>query len=378
MGLIQAAYRGLQDGRNAIRYFRKNAAEDGNTFGVDTDKIIAFGLGTGGYLVLGMAGLSHYNEIVTTTNEPGKFLLDTNGDGTVETPMVVEAFHGDINGEVLTVVPMDGFGLMAGDTTNYPNCPGFSSDFNLCVNIGGALGDISWLSDNEIPIISIQSAFDFFAPYEDAVLIVPTTGDPIVQVQGAALIGAAQEEAGNNQIWKDANFDDPYTMKAIENSAIAGHPYYEGTFPIVKAPNSSGLDEGVIINWWDPDAPSPADGPGMGIPWNQLPHPSGGTYHEQGLITNEGMSAEKARTNIDTIFGYVLPRACVALDLPCASLYISSTEKILEDVNIQLSPNPATDVVFIKTGDKAVKEALLYDINGRLLHTFRGIDHKSI
>lgn len=369
LGLIQAAYRGLQDGRNAIRYFRHNVAEAGNTYGVDTDKITVFGTGTGGYLVLGMVGLSQYSEIVTTTHGEGKFLLDTNGDGIPETPMVVEAYHADINGENLTVVPDDAFGFPAGDTTNYSNFAGYSSDFNLSVNVGGALGDISWLSDNTIPTISIQSAFDFFAPYEDAVLIVPTTGDPIVRVQGAKLIGEAQTNNGANSIWDGIAFDDPYTAKAIENSAIAGHPYYEGVFPIVKDPNSIGLDEGVVIDWWDPNAPSPPEGQGMGIPWNQLPHPEGGTFHDQGLALNEGMSAEKARTNIDTIFGYVIPRMVIALDL------MVGTENILENVDIQIAPNPAADIVRISTGDRIVEDAQVFDLNGRLLHTFNGIRH---
>ena len=57
LGLIQAAYRGLQDGRNAIRYFRSDAAGS-NEWNIDSERITAFGVGTGGYLVLGMVGLS--------------------------------------------------------------------------------------------------------------------------------------------------------------------------------------------------------------------------------------------------------------------------------------------------------------------------------
>ncbi len=379
LGLIQAAYRGLQDGRNAIRYFRHTVANEGNPYGIDDTKIACLGTGTGGYLVLGMAGLSDYNEILTTTNGPGKFLLDTNGDNVPETPMVIPPFHGDINGEVLTVTPADGssvpFGLPPGDTTNYVNYAGFSNDFNLCINIGGALGDISWLNDQTVPIISIQSAFDQFAPYDDAVLIVPNTGDPIVQVQGAQQIGMTQEGSGINQAWKDAMFDDPITQLAMANSAIAGHPYYEGTFPYVQAPNSLGIDEGIVIDWWDPAAPSPADGQGMGIPWNQLPHPSGGTFHDQGLVLNEGMSAEKARANIDTCMQYILPRALVTLDpaMPVSS----STEDILDAAvtNLQLAPNPTFDRVMLTSSFETPMLGIeLYDMSGRLLVTFENLD----
>ena len=375
LGLIQAAYRGLQDGRNAIRYFRSDAAGT-NDWGIDTERITAFGVGTGGYLVLGMVGLSQYGEIVQTTNGPGKFLLDTNQDGVVETPMIIEAFHGDINGEVLTVTPLDGssvgFGLPPGDTTNYSNYAGFSSDFNLCVNVGGALGDISWLNDNTTPILSVQSPFDMFAPYDDAVLIVPTTGDPIVQVQGALAIGVAQEASGVNQLWKNATFNDAITQAAVDNSATAGHPYYEGTFPFIRPPNTLGLDEGVVMNWWDPAAISR-----VGLPWNALPYPTGGTFHDQGLILNEGMSAEKSRANLDDVLGYILPRACVALDLPCAANFTSAVEELLENSFVKVYPNPISNVANVTTGDKNIVDILVYDIKGQLVRAERNINRNN-
>ncbi|MDB4439141.1 T9SS type A sorting domain-containing protein, partial [bacterium] len=306
----------------------------------------------------------------------GKFLLDTNGDGVVETPMIIEAFHGDINGEVETVTPLDGssvgFGLPPGDTTNYSNYAGFSNDFNLCVNVGGAVGDISWLNDNTTPILSVQSPFDMFAPYDDAVLIVPTTGDPIVQVQGAQAIGATQEAAGLNSIWKNATFNDAITQVAIDNSATAGHPYYEGVFPFIRPANSLGLDEGVVMNWWDPAAISP-----IGLPWNVLPYPTGGTFHEQGLILNENMSAAKSRANLDDILGYILPRACVALDLPCAANFTSAVEELLDNSFVNVFPNPISNVANVTTGDKNMVDILVYDIKGQLVRAERNINRNN-
>lgn len=373
LGLIQAAYRGLQDGRNAVRYFRADAMTD-NNFRVDTDRISVFGVGTGGYLTLELATLDQYTEIITTTNSQGKFLLDTNGDGAPETPMVIEAFHGDINGEVLTVTPPDGssvpFGLPPGDTTNYSNIAGVSSDVALCINIGGALGDISWIDENTPPIISVQSPFDLFAPYDDAVLIVPTTQDPIVRVQGAQSIGEVQEATGANQMWKDAVFDDTVTQTATANSAVAGHAYYEGTFPFVRPLNSNGLPEGVVIDWWDPEAISPE-----GIPWNQLPHPSGGTFHEQGLVLNENMSAEKARANLDECMAYILPRACVALELPCSANFTSNTEELLDESFVRISPNPMNSVSLVETGDKMIREIFIYNMSGQLMRRHSNIDN---
>ena len=47
--LMRAAYRGIQDVKAAIRYFRMDY-ENGNTYGIDTSKIIICGQGTGGWI----------------------------------------------------------------------------------------------------------------------------------------------------------------------------------------------------------------------------------------------------------------------------------------------------------------------------------------
>ena len=284
--------------------------------------------------------------------------------------MVVPLYHGDIEGKNLTIAPDAAFGFPGGDTSNYVNYPGISSEYQLSMNVGGALGDISWLDDNAPPMITVQSAFDFFAPYEDAVLIVPTTGDPIVQVQGGLVIAAEQDALGGNQVFLDANIDDDFTATAIGNSANADHPYYEALYPYTRPVNSNGVDEGVVVEWWDPGAPAP--GAGMGIPWNMLPHPAGGTFHEQGLILNEGMSAEKARVNIDTIMGYYAPRAVAAMGLE-----VVSTQELEEQmVALTLAPNPVgNEVLLTSAPDYPMQSVVLFAQNGQVLRTFNNLNN---
>jgi len=377
LGLIQAAYRGLQDGRNAVRYMRANA----DMYGIDDSKIAMWGNGTGGYLVLGTAALNDYLEIVTTTNGPGKFLLDIDGDGVPETPMVVPQYHGDIEGKVLTVAPDGSFGMPAGDTTNYVNFPDVSSDYALTINIGGALGDISWIDENTGPIISVQSAFDQFAPYDDAVLIVPTTGDPIVQVQGGIAIARKQNELGNNDVFANGIYDDPITQLAKDNSAEAGHDYEEGLFPWIKPANSNGFDEGVIINWWDPNGLVTflSDMGPVTAPINMIPHPLGGTFHDNGLILNEGMSAEKARANIADIMSYVIPRTCLALALPECDYLFTNTEDVLEDDSfLKISPNPVSDNMRIESSEELIQTVEIYNTNGQLVFKNSNVNAASL
>ena len=148
VGYVQAIYRGIQDGRTAIRYFKKNYAENGNEYQIDPNRITVWGNGSGGSIALNMVALSHIDDFAMTTNGPGKFLVDTDGDGMPDMPMVLEEVHGDIEGKNLTVAPFGFFGIEAGDTTNYNNHLDYQSDFQLSVNVSGSVADISWLNDN--------------------------------------------------------------------------------------------------------------------------------------------------------------------------------------------------------------------------------------
>lgn len=394
LGLIQAAYRGIQDGRNAIRYFRSDADINGNQYGIDPNKIVAWGNGTGGYVTLGLAALDEYIEIPTSANGTGKFLLDVidaatgmpGMDGIPETPMVVPAYHGDINGENLTIAPNNAFGLPAGDTTNYPNHVGYSSDINMVVNIGGALGDISWLDENTPPIVTVQSAFDIFAPYEDGVLVVPTTGDDIVRVQGGLSIHRNQDTLGNNTVFDDADFStnawaSDVSATAEANSATAGHEYIKSLYPITNAPNSSGIDEGTIIEWWDPNALSPpVEGFPNGVPWNVLPHPAGGSFHDQGLILNENMSPEKSIGNITNYMNFITPRMCVALDLPCKALFIDTDVKdeVLNADIMSISPNPAQTSINIVAKGERIESIAIFAMDGKLMAQKKNLNTESV
>ena len=62
-GIINAAYKGVQDVSACIRYFKENVAIYGNTFGVDTTKIAVGGNGTGGYISSAFASLDRQSEI---------------------------------------------------------------------------------------------------------------------------------------------------------------------------------------------------------------------------------------------------------------------------------------------------------------------------
>ena len=48
--LVKAVWRGVHDGRAAVRYFRQSVEEDGNPWGIDPDRIYMGGVSAGGFL----------------------------------------------------------------------------------------------------------------------------------------------------------------------------------------------------------------------------------------------------------------------------------------------------------------------------------------
>lgn len=353
-GLIQAAYRGIQDTRTCIRYFKKDYASNNNSYGVDTSRITVFGQGTGGYISLGTATIDNYSQLVLP-----KF-IDANGF-----PMIIQSIHGDIYGTNYGIVPPLGTPL-DGDTLSIPNHVGYSSDFQLCVNVGGALGDTSWLTAGDPAMISFQTIKDPFAPYMEDILIVPTTGDLIVEVQGSYLVQQKANALGNNDVMKSAFYNDGYTDAA--NMLNDGQ---EGLFPIFLPTQSNSREQGAPWEWWE------------SAYWSNIPHPSCPTgaplsacnFDVINRLNNLDMSKAKAMTYIDSIMGYFAPRACAVLDLPCSTV---STEPILAPASVQLmvAPNPALESVRFtaKSGEK-ILSIELYDINGRLIQNHTSINN---
>ena len=95
--LLQAAYRGIQDAKAMVRYMRMTE-DNGNPHGINPDKIILGGQGTGGYLSLGYA----------TLNDPGVELMlpkFINFNTATPTPYVFPPFFGNPDGTDSTYLP---------------------------------------------------------------------------------------------------------------------------------------------------------------------------------------------------------------------------------------------------------------------------------
>lgn len=343
--LINAAYRGVQDARTAVRYFRMDAAEMGNTYGIDPEKIAMFGDGTGGYVTLASATLQDYNDIIL--NNAGEaitsFWYDP-GDGSF-IPMVIEAINGDPEAKQDGFAP-DGTQLCIG---HYPD---YSSEFNFQMNTGGALGSAEWLDSGDVPMVSFHCPHDQFAPYTTGVVVVPTTNEPVIEATGAydfhTLINS-QAAPNNNDVFQSLNLSDDISLAA--NALNDG---MDGLYPVlnnyVDGAPSEPFDSSPW-QWWDVAVTQAVDSA------------NGSNIAGNGLMMNPTMGAEEALPWLDIIQGYTAPRMAAALGLTEPANQVNEVE---DGASFQIYPNPTNGVTTI-VFDRAASHCSLYGLDGRMV-----------
>ncbi|MFN6177289.1 MAG: T9SS type A sorting domain-containing protein [Flavobacteriales bacterium] len=339
--LLNAIYRAVHDVRQCTRTLKADA----NTYRIDPDKVIVIGEGTGGYISLANATLDEGAELFIEKFRPDPFnpnvsYVDTNLVGN-----------------------LDGFN---GQLTLYrPN--GQNHDAQFCVNMGGALADTSWLAPGDAPMVAFHTVFDPFAPFTEGIVIVPTTGGPVVPVQGSNLFMQLVNTYGNNSSFDNLPSNNPFTNRAralygttqthAANSVLI-NTGTEGLFPMVRplwpAPAQ---EEASPWQWWDPNSAIAQTEVAPGI-----------TAHMASLSSNPDMSPTKGRTYIDTVMGYMNPRIVCALQLgPCSLVGIDEASAIAQGV--ELYPNPASDRFTVTSAEAIIQRYEIYDINGRLVRT---------
>ncbi len=328
--LVQAIYRGVQDARTCTRYFRKTVAEEGNPYGICPDKITLAGEGMGGgFIALATSLTGGYPDWLI----PDLWGSDIDGDGLPD-PIISPTVLGDPYGETTT-----GFNPFNGDTLAVPNHPGFDSDVQLCINLGGAVPDTTWIDTGDPPVISFHVPNDPFVPYI-AENIVVHPGNLVMELKGSYRISQKASLTGINQVFTDANIQDEFTAAADTNN-----DGFEGLFPFLRPDGTYPFDPGSVAYenapwaWWDSAywaaVPSPFCG---AFPFPQC------NFHEINAINNNDMSAEKGRTYTDSIIGYFAPRAYVALGLGNAC-FTASKDTAAGHPALEFFPNPTSGAV---------------------------------
>jgi hypothetical protein len=335
--LMKAAYRGIQDVKSAIRFFRKSY-EEGNPYGIDTSRIIICGQGTGGWIATCLNSVDKVSEL-----QLPKFLA---GDGT---PLIDTAVLGD----------WDGFGGV--DTINISNHPGYSSEHDMVLNMGGAIGDISWLNAGDKPIAAVHGNLDAVATFTTGNLSVSSV-NIVSDISGSHDVIKKANMLGNNS--SISNLFDPYSVAAKQAySALVGSMDFGGA---------------VINETHDNLFPFNTGNPGEGAPWDYwdsatvvylataqgLPDSVGVQAHLSGLQTNPDMSQEKALAYIDSTVNFFCPRMVNALMLPGNNVGID-----LNDVVFNTYPNPTTDFISFNSSN-SISEISIFDNNGKVVRRY--------
>ena len=347
--LLNAVYRSVQDVKNCVRFLRNDAATT-NTFKVDPNKIVVGGFGSGGYTALAVATLNKVSEI--TLNK----FIDFNTLPLTPFPYVDQSVSGNFDGTNVTTL-----------NNPTPSYSTFSSTVNLVFNIGGALGDTTWLEAGETPIISMQTSKDPFAPYKTGNVIVPTTGEFVVEASGSYEIAKRQKKLDANAIFNKLVFSDVYTTKANANSAgiPALYPFITpaptGSLNCMGAGTAPQIEQGSPWDWWN-EAVFIAS-------YNAYSSTTNGAIVNCLKKTdNPDMSATKGRLYIDTIQGFLTPRIACVLGLVSTCQYVGVNENTADASNISIYPNPtSSDINFTISGGKTISTVKLFDATGRLV-----------
>lgn len=342
--LLNAIYRAIHDVRQCVRNLKANAA----TYGIDPDKIVVYGEGTGGYIALANATLDRPAELFIEKFRPDPFNASVSYIDTTQ------------------VGNLSGFN---GNLALYrPN--GQSHETHFCVNTGGALADSTWLEAGDVPMVAFHTVFDPFAPFSNGIVIVPTTGGPVVPVSGSNVFMEFVNEYGNNSSFATLPDGDPFTDRARAlygstqthgSNNVTINTNVEGLFPMVRPQwPAPALEEASPWQWWDPNSAA-----AQAV---VSPGPPPITAHVASLASNPDMSAAKGRAYIDTIQGYLNPRIVCALQLgPCSLVGIDEDSEVAQGVDV--FPNPATDRATFTSTNSAILTYEVYDVNGRLVRT---------
>ena len=354
--LLQAAYRGIQDAKAMVRYMRMTEA-NGNPYGIDESKIVLGGQGTGAYISLGYATLNDESELYLP-----KF-LDFSVDPANPTPYVYPPVFGNIDGTDSTYAPIYDtdttsvtYGQIIGQMPfNIPNNIGYSNDVSMVFNLGGALADISWLEAGDVPMVSFHCEKDPYGPIDTGDVIVPTTGDFVVEVMGSRTLQITQSMYNNNPYGAWSWISDDYTTAANTNNGGYDGLYVFKTPAPSTTPNAfNELEEeqGSPWDWWDNTTYD-----AMFTGYHGTPAGYGGA---NSILGNPNMSAANGNLYLDTVQGYLNPRMYLTLALGTA---LSVNELVAQTTEIY--PNPANNVLNIVSYTVGINSISIFNLNGQ-------------
>jgi acetyl esterase/lipase len=352
--LLQAVYRAVHDTQTAVRFLKALSS----SYGIDPTKINLIGQGSGGYVAQAYTTLNDYvTEIAGLT----KFI-----DSNTGFPFVIEARDGDLEGGPGFLRLIDPLAALV------PN-----KDVCMSANMGGALADSTWLEAGDPPMVAFHCLRDPYAPFDHGMVVVPTTNENVVEVDGGNVFIRKANEFGNNDAFASIPDGDVYTdaarstygetyeyISATEPTMTVSETP-EGLYPFILPLNGSVSvfgNQGSPWDWWDYatlEVVVSAVNSTNGTSFNAA------TLNANGLFSNPNMSQTQGLAYIDTIQGYLNPRVVLA-----CNLVTGIAENVAVQNAMSIYPNPAagSSAVTISNEKAEMSEIIVMDAIGKQVH----------
>jgi hypothetical protein len=307
--ILNAVYRSMQDAKTCVRYFRNDATNGSDQWGIDPTKFVLGGTNSGAYTALAAGNLNKPTEIVVD-----KF-LDSLGNSFIDTTKTGN---------------FDGWG----GSQNVENYVGISAAFNAVLPLGGAIGDTSWIEAGEPPVIAFSGVSDVGTPFNTGIVSTQAGTVPIIEVSGAGDFMPYVAALGNNSGFSPNSF----AVADSNRSTTDGINFFksapvDGLYPFWGV----GFEP---WNWYDPFSP-PA--------------------------SNPNATQAIAMAYIDTIMGYANPRLYRLLFDPTYG-DPSGLHEVKGAIEMNVFPSPASNQlnVIINSLQKPISSIRLLDVTGRL------------
>ena len=334
--LADGVQRQAQDVKAAARFLRKDVAENGNSYGIDPNKILLWGAAQGaGTVSLTAAYITKEEEFQT----PNYIVQDEQGE-------LVNVYDGVLFGNVEGTEP--GF-EPGGAISNLPSQNGcYSSEFNMVVTAGGVNLDTFMIQAGETPSVHFTAGNWVAASVPAGPLNLPATGDLCCFVYFAHTYQRQADQLGNLDAWKGIEFSNPIANTRLDDPTTPEFDPIEGMYAFGGEPANQ-------FPWvyWD-EAACEAVNPDVAA-----------------LTKSQrvGASMEFMVSAMDDMMAYALPRACITLDLGCQGITTGLREEVVESERIAVSPNPSTGIFVFETPVEHTMEAIhIYDISGKLMY----------
>ncbi|WP_170227011.1 alpha/beta hydrolase [Luteibaculum oceani] len=174
-GLVKTVFRAVQDGKAAVRFFRKDADTD-NNYRINPATIFTGGTSAGAILQLHLAFVDDVNKL----------------------PMQWQTWLGEVGG-------------LEGNSGN----PGYCSKSNGVFSFSGGFADTSWIEPNDVPVYSVHSTQDGIVRYDYGR---PIGGNAPIELYGSGLITPRLLNIGVHAVL-DTYQDDTHPSFLVEGDA---------------------------------------------------------------------------------------------------------------------------------------------------------------